>query len=76
MSGNTVPITAEERWFKDGVDVNVGLTFGLLTDRREKCQEGIYPCHRVLTTEVYMMIGRDSSHYAISMPVSGVSNSL
>lgn len=24
MSGNTIPIAATERWFKDGVDVNDG----------------------------------------------------
>jgi hypothetical protein len=24
MSGNTIPINNVERWFKDGVDVNVG----------------------------------------------------
>lgn len=26
MSGNTVPVKHEDRWFKDGVDVNVGET--------------------------------------------------
>jgi hypothetical protein len=38
MSGNTVPITAEERWFKEGVDINVSLTFG-----RANGQEGEVP---------------------------------